>query len=323
MKIVVLDGYTLSPGDISWDEVEAFGETALYDRTDACDTVARAKGAEVVLTNKTEVGRAEIDALLPELKYIGVLATGYNVVDVAYAQEKGVVVTNVPGYGYDAVAQMVFALILELTNRVAHHDATVKAGKWAECEDFCYWDYPQVGLSGLTLGIFGYGGIGKGVAGLARAFGMTVLVHTRTTPKGGGEGVTFCDRERLISESDVITLHCPLTESTLKMVDEAWLANMKETSYLINTSRGAVIDEAALASALNAGQIAGAGLDVLDVEPPSPDNPLLTAKNCYITPHIAWATRKARARLMDIAVENIRLYLDGTPSNCVPPARRG
>ncbi|BCS99037.1 glycerate dehydrogenase [Desulfoluna limicola] len=321
MKSVVLDGYTLSPGDISWEEVEAFGETLIYDRTGSCDTVARAKGAEVVFTNKTEVGRAEIDALLPELKYIGVLATGYNVVDVAYAHEKGVVVTNVPGYGYDAVAQMVFALILELTNRVAHHDATVKAGKWAECEDFCYWDYPQVGLSGLTLGIFGYGGIGKGVANLARAFGMTVLVHTRTMSEGG-DGVTFCDRERLIAESDVITLHCPLTEATHKMVDEAWLASMKETGYLINTSRGAVIDETALASALNTGQIAGAGLDVLDVEPPSPDNPLLAAKNCYITPHIAWATRNARARLMDIAVDNLQQFLAGTPQNTVPPAAR-
>lgn len=317
MKSVVLDGYALSPGDIPWNGFDAFGEVQIFDRTQAHETIARAKGAEIVLTNKTALGRAEIDALLPELKYIGVLATGYNVVDIPYAREKGVVVTNVPGYGYDAVAQMVFALMLELTNRVAHHDATVKAGKWAACEDFCYWDYPQVGLSGLTLGIFGFGGIGRRVAALGRAFGMNVLVHTRTVPEGDNHGVAFCDRDRLIAESDVISLHCPLTEATHKMVGEAWLDGMKESSYLINTCRGAVIDDVALAAALNTGKIAGAGLDVLDVEPPGSDNPLLTAKNCYITPHIAWATQKARTRLMEIAVANIRMYLAGTPQNCV------
>ena len=317
MEIVVLDGYALSPGDISWNMLEPLGKTVVHERTEQGAIVGRAKGAEVVLVNKTELGRAEIDALLPELKYIGVLATGYNVVDVEYAHEKGVVVTNVPGYGYDAVAQMVFALILELTNRVGHHDATVKAGRWAECQDFCYWDYPQVGLTGLTLGIFGYGGIGKGVAALGRAFGMNILVHTRTLPKGDNTGVTFCDREQLIAESDVMTLHCPLTESTLKMVDGPWLARMKSSSFLINTSRGAVIDETALAQALNTDQIAGAGLDVLDIEPPGAENPLLTAKNCYITPHIAWATHRARTRLMEIAVANIHAYRAGTPENCV------
>jgi len=322
MNIVVLDGYTLSPGDIAWDGVESLGKTEIFERTQARETIARAKGAEIVLTNKTALGKAEIGALLPDLKYIGVLATGYNVVDIDFAHKHGVMVTNVPGYGIDAVTQMVFALILELTNRVAHHDATVKSGAWAECEDFCYWEYPLVGLSGRTLGVFGFGGIGRKVATLARAFGMKVLVHTRTVPDGGEEGITFCDRERLIAESDIITLHCPLTEDTLKMVGKAWLEKMKPGSYLINTSRGAVIDEAALAEALNSGKIAGAGLDVLDVEPPEPENPLLTAKNCYITPHIAWATQKARARLMEIAVENIRLYLVGTPQNCVPPAAR-
>ena len=311
MKIVVLDGYTLSPGDISWKEVETFGETAVYDRTEPGETIARAKGAEIVLTNKTGLGKAEIDALLPELTYIGVLATGYNVVDVAYAQEKGVVVTNVPGYGYDAVAQMVFALILELTNRVAHHDATVKAGKWGESEDFCYWDYPQVGLSGLTLGIFGYGGIGKAVANLARAFGMTVLVHTRTVPEKRGDLVTFCGRERLIAESDVITLHCPLTEATHKMVDDAWLANMKETSFLINTSRGAVIDETALAAALNAGEIAGAGLDVFETEPLPPDSKLWELPNVILSPHVAGMTEEYQSRATELFCENLRRYLAG------------
>ncbi len=318
MKIVVLDGYALSPGDIAWSGIEALGETQIFDRSQPHEVLSRAKGAGIVLTNKTALGKAEIDALLPELSYIGVLATGYNVVDIAYAHKKGVVVTHVPGYGYDAVAQMVFALMLELTNRVAHHDATVKAGQWAACQDFCYWDYPQVGLSGQTLGIFGFGGIGRRVAALGRAFGMHVLVHTRTVPEGGEEGVIFCDRDRLIAESDVLSLHCPLTEATHQMVNGRWLAGMKAGSFLINTCRGAVIDEAALAAALNAGTIAGAGLDVLDVEPPGPENPLLTARNCYITPHIAWATQKARIRLLEIAAENIRMYLAGTPQHCVP-----
>lgn len=318
MRIVVLDGYTPAPGETFRNEVAALGEATFYERTLPGEAIARAKGAEIVLTNKSELGKTEIDALLPELRYIGVLGTGYNVVDVARAHEKGVVVTHVPGYSQEAVAQMVFALILELTNRVARHDAAVKSGKWAECQEVGHGEYPQVGLSGLTLGIFGYGSIGKGVARLGRAFGMKVLVHTRTVPDGGEEGVTFCDRGRIIAESDILSLHCPLTEATHKMVDAAWLAAMKKSGFLINTSRGAVVDEAALADALNAGVIAGAGLDVLAEEPPHPGNPLLSAKNCHITPHIAWATRAARTHLFDVAVANIRQFLLATPQNCVP-----
>ena len=305
MNIVVLDGYTANPGDLSWDEFTQLGDCAVYERTPAAEVVARAREAEVVLTNKTVLDRAAI-AALPRLRYIGVLATGYNVVDVAAARDRGVPVCNVPEYSTPNVAQAVFGLILELTNHTGHHAQSVRDGRWVAAKDFCYWDFPLVELRGLTLGIVGFGRIGQTVAEIARAFGMRVLSC------GRGD-----DLEALFRESDVVSLHCPLTPATKQFINAARLAQMKPTAFLINTARGGLVNEADLADALNHGRIAGAGLDVLAVEPPVPENPLLTAKNCLITPHIAWATREARARLLKIAAENIRACWRGTPQNVV------
>lgn len=316
MNIVVLDGYTLNPGDLTWPALEALGACRVFDRTPPGETVARAAEAEIVLTNKTVLNRDTL-ARLPRLRYIGVLATGYNVVDLAAARARGIVVTNVPGYSTASVVQLTFALLLELTHHVGAHADGVRAGRWSRSADFCYWESPLVELAGLTLGLVGFGNVGRGVARAAGAFGMRVLVHTRTTPTGGVDGVASVDLETVFRQCDVVSLHCPLTDATRHLVNRERLAWMKATAFLINTGRGPLVDEAALADALNNGRLAGAGLDVLSSEPPAADNPLLAAKNCVITPHIGWATRAARERLMRIAVENVRAFQAGQPQNVV------
>ncbi|HAR33273.1 MULTISPECIES: D-2-hydroxyacid dehydrogenase [Desulfobacter] len=317
MKIVVLDGYTLNPGDLNWEKFSEIGELKVYDRTSPQDILERTTDANIVLTNKT-VLTAENIAAMNKVEYIGVLATGVNVVDLEYTKKTGITVTNVPGYSGSSSAQMVFALILELTNRVGHHSQTVTDGKWSASKDFCYWDYPLVELEGITLGIVGYGGIGKAVARIGLAFGMNILIYNRSVPPDLPDGITYSDLDNLIHSSDIISLHCPLTPQTKGMINKESLAQMKKTAYLINTSRGPLIVENDLADFLNEGRIAGAAMDVLDVEPPDKNCPLLTAKNCYITPHIAWATIASRERLMSIAVENIKSYLAGNPQNVVP-----
>lgn len=308
MNIVVLDGYTLNPGDLSWDALRELGSCEIYDRSAPDEIVPRSTSAEIVLTNKVKLN-GEYMSSVPTLKYIGVTATGYNIVDVAAARERKVIVTNVPTYGTQSVAQMTFALLLELTQHVGHHAQSVREGRWTRSPDFCYWDYPLIELDGLTLGIIGFGRIGKMVGQLAEAFGMKVLTYSRKQP--------VAEMETLFRRSDIISLHCPLTPQTEHLVNEKRLAWMKPTAFLLNTSRGLLIDESALAKALNEGRIAGAGLDVLAVEPPTADNPLLRAKNCLITPHIAWATRAARSRLMEAVVENVRAFLAGESKNVV------
>jgi glycerate dehydrogenase len=315
MKIVVLDGFTLNPGDLSWDELMALGPCEVFDRTPPDQVAARAKDAQIILTNKTVLDAAVLRQL-PRLKYIGVLATGYNVVDVNAARERKIPVTNVPAYSTASVAQMVFAHLLELTQHVGPHAQTVRDGRWTKSADFCYWDFPLIELNGLTMGIVGYGRIGRETAAVARAFGMKVLAHA-PTPKPGAPEAQFVALDELFRRSDVVSLHCPLTPQTQGLVNAQRLSLMKKTAFLINTSRGPLVDEPALADALNRGRIAGAGLDVLAAEPPAPDNPLLKAKNCHITPHIAWATRAARQRLMKTAVENVRAFLGGGRQNVV------
>lgn len=316
MNIVVLDGHTANPGDLDWSPLAALGDLTVHDRTPAELTVARAAGAQVVLTNKVVLGAQEL-AALPELRYIGVLATGYNVVDVAAARERGVVVTNVPAYSTPSVAQHVFALLLELTRGAGRHAALVRQGRWSASADFAFWATPQVELAGLTMGVVGFGAIGQAVARIALAFDMRVLVHTRTPVPAKWPQVRFTDLGELFARADVVSLHCPLTDQTRGLVDAARLATMKPSAYLINTGRGPLVDEAALAAALRAGTIAGAGLDVLVQEPPPADNPLLAAPNCIITPHLAWATRAARQRLLDVAIDNVRAFMEGKPQNQV------
>jgi glycerate dehydrogenase len=316
MRIVVLDGNTLNPGDLSWDALNALGQCVVHARTAPGDVIERAQDADIVFTNKTVLDGAALRSL-PKLRYIGVLATGYNVVDVRAARERNIVVTNVPAYGTHSVAQHVFALLLELAQHVGHHAGTVREGRWSASPDFCYWDYPLIELEGLTMGIVGFGRIGRAVAKLADAFGMKVLAHDVHPPERLPADVRLVTLDTLFAESDVVSLHCPLTEENRGFADAHRLATMKPSAFLINTSRGLLVNEADLAAVLNAGRIAGAGLDVLAVEPPPADNSLLTAKNCYITPHIAWATRAARERLMHIAVENLRAFLNGGPVNVV------
>jgi Lactate dehydrogenase and related dehydrogenases len=312
MKIVVLDGYTLNPGDLDWSALRALGAGEIHDRTPVEQIVERAADAEIVLTNKCPL-RADTIERLPKLRYIGVLATGYNVVDVAAAKARGIVTTNVPAYGTRSVAQHVFALLLELTNSVGHHAQTARDGRWTRSVDWCYWDRPLVELDGLTLGIVGYGRIGRAVAELGRAFGMNVLAFTRSE----APGATKVELDDLFRRSDVISLHCPLTPATEGLVNTARLALMKPTAFLINTGRGPLVVEKDLAAALEAGVLAGAAVDVLSAEPPSADNPLLTARNCLVTPHLAWATRAARQRLLDIAIANVRSFIEGRPQNVV------
>jgi glycerate dehydrogenase len=317
MKIVVVDGYTLNPGDLSWDALRALGECEIYERSTDEELLSRSAAAEILLTNKMEVRGRHMERL-PKVRYIGVTATGYNIVDVVAARERGIVVTNVPAYGTASVAQMTFALLLELCHRTGHHAQTVSDGRWAKSPDFCYWDYPLVELDGLTMGIIGLGRIGHAVARLAQAFGMKVVATGRSRPKDLAASIAWFDLETLLRTSDVVSLHCPLTAETKQMINVQRLTLMKPTTFLLNTSRGPLIDESALAAALHAGQIAGAGLDVLSVEPPAAANPLYKAPNCFITPHISWATRAARSRLMHVAVENVRAFIGRKPQNVVP-----
>ncbi len=318
MKIVILDGYTENPGDLSWAGFEALGEVTVYDRTFTSDILARAKGADVLLTNKTPLSAETLSALAPELRYIGVLATGYNVVDIAAARAQGVPVCNIPTYGTAAVAQFVMALLLELCHHVGDHSRSVKAGDWSRCPDFCYWNSPLIELAGKTFGVIGYGRIGRATARLAAAFGMEVLAYDAHAA-GMDEVARMVPLEELLAASDVISLHCPLFESNRGMINRESIARMKNGVLLINTSRGPLVDETALAEALRTGKVAGAGLDVLEVEPARPDNPLLAEPHCLITPHIAWAPKESRQRLMDIAVDNLTAWLGGKPQNVVNP----
>jgi len=318
MNIVVLDGYTLNPGDLSWAGLEALGPCTVHDRTPASETLARAARGEIVLTNKTALSR-EIIEQLPRLRYIGVLATGYNVVDVEAARQRNIPVTNVPDYATHSVVQSVFGHLLNLTLHVADHGRGVAAGRWSGSPDFAYWDFPLVELAGLTLGVVGFGRIGRATAEVARAFGMNVLAYDPAPAAEPPEGVRFVGLEELFRQSDAVSLHCPLTPETHQLVNAERLSWMKPSAYLINTARGPLADEAALAEALNSDRLAGAGLDVLASEPPPADNPLLGAKNCCITPHIAWATAAARGRLLETVVANVRAFLAGEPQNVVNP----
>ncbi|WP_298716375.1 D-2-hydroxyacid dehydrogenase [Chitinophaga sp.] len=316
MKIVVLDGYALQPGDLSWSALEALGTVTVHDRTAPGAVADRARGANILLTNKSLIPASVIQQL-PDLRYIGVMATGYNVVDVAAARAQGITVSNVPAYSSASVAQLTFALILELCQGVGLHAASVRNGDWTASPDFSYWKMPLMELAGKTLAIIGFGQIGQSVARIAMAFGMRVIVSHKHPERDKMQGVTFTDQATCFREADVVSLHCPLNDANKEFVNAALLATMKPSAFLINTSRGPLIHEADLADALNKGVIAGAGLDVLSAEPPPAGNPLLSARNCYITPHIAWATREARSRLMDKTVENVKAFLDGKPQNVI------
>ncbi|MBA2943410.1 D-2-hydroxyacid dehydrogenase [Paenibacillus sp. CGMCC 1.16610] len=317
MRIVVLDGYTLNPGDLDWDGLHALGEVSVYERTAESQIIDRAADADIVLTNKTPLSAATLQQL-PKLRYIGVLATGYNIIDLQAAKEHDILVTNVPAYGTQSVAQLVFALLLEFCNRVQQHSDSVVKGGWSSSIDFCYTVSPLMELSGKTIGLIGLGQIGKQVALIAKAFGMNVVAtgSGRRTPEPV-EGLTWVSLGELLQQSDVISLHCPLTPETKELINADRIALMKPTAVLINTARGGLLNETDVAQALNQGRLAGAGLDVLTVEPPTPDNPLLHARNVLITPHIAWATKEARARLMATAVNNVRGFLEGQPQNLI------
>jgi glycerate dehydrogenase len=317
MKIVVLDGYTLNPGDISWDGISKLGDLKVYDRTPEDKIVERCNDAEIVFTNKTPL-RENVLKELTVLKYIGVLATGYNVVDIDYARTKGMVVANVPGYGTASVVQMTIALMLELALHVQLHSDSVHNGEWASSPDFCYWKTPLVELEGKTLGIIGFGHIGQKVADVAAAFGMNILGSSRTrTDQLARKNFKWAEVPELLAQSDVVSIHCPLFPETKGMINADSLRMMKRSAFLINTSRGPIVVDQDLADALNEDVIAGAGIDVLSVEPPPNDNPLFSAKNCIITPHIAWATKEARSRLMNMAAENLSRFLNGNPINVV------
>lgn len=317
MKIVILDGYTTNPGDLSWEWLSAYGDVTVYDRTPQEKIAERTRDAEIVVTNKTPLGRPEIDQM-QNLRFVALLSTGYNVVDGAYLRQKGIPVSNIPAYSTGAVAQLVFAFLTAFTNRVALHSEAVHAGEWSRCPDFCFWKAPLAELAGKTLGIIGFGGIGQKVADIAAAFDMHVLaVSGHETDQSARKNFQWTTLEDLAARSDFITLHCPLNEKTENLVDAAFLSRCKPTAYLINTARGPVVDAAALADALNEGRLAGAGLDVLTTEPPAGDNPLLHAKNCLITPHIAWAGYETRARLMSILKENFAAFAEGTPIHVV------
>lgn len=316
MKIVVLDGYALNPGDLSWTGMEALGELTVYERTSPSEVLERSAGAEVLITNKTVI-TAEHMVALPQLKYIGVLATGYNVVDIDEARNRGIVVTNIPAYSTASVAQMVFAHVLNITQRVGYYATENANGRWTNSVDFCYWDTDLVELDGKKMGIVGLGNIGRATARIAQAFGMEVLVVTSKEQSALPEGMKKVTLDELFAQSDVVSLHCPLTPDTKEMVNAARLQTMKPSAILINTGRGPLVNEQDLADALNEGRIAAAGLDVLSVEPSVTGNPLLGARNCFITPHIAWATKEARIRLMDIAVSNLKSYQEGIIINNV------
>lgn len=316
MKIVVLDGYAANPGDLNWDGLKALGECTIYDRTAPEDVLERAKGAEAILTNKVAI-TADHMAALPDLKYIGVLATGYNIIDIAAAKERNIVVTNIPAYSTPSVAQMVFAHILNITNRVQHYTDEIREGKWTDSDDFCFWDTPLIELLGKKIGLIGLGQTGYNTARLAIGFGMKVWAYTSKSRLQLPPEIRKAELNQLFRECDIVSLHCPLTEATRNLVNAERLAMMKPTAIVINTARGPLVNEQDLAEALNSGKIYAAGVDVLSTEPPRADNPLLTARNCFITPHIAWATSAARERLQTIMLENIKVYLDGKPINNV------
>jgi glycerate dehydrogenase len=317
MKIVVLDGYTLNPGDLSWDGMKELGETAVHDRTPADMTVERIGDAKIVITNKTVIDRKVLDSC-PAIRYVGVLATGYNVVDVEAARERGVAVTNIPTYGTSAVGQFAIALLLEICHHIGEHSRSVLAGEWTRSPDFCYWKRPLIELDGKTMGIIGFGHIGRKTGEIAQALGMRILAgDSRRRPELESDTVKYVEMDELLETSDVISLHCPLSEKTQGIINKESIARMKDGVIIINTSRGGLIVEEDLAAALNSGKVCAAGLDVISVEPVNADNPLLLARNCIITPHIAWAPIEARRRLLNIAVENLRSFLAGSPVNLV------
>ena len=316
MKIVILDGYSANPGDLSWKALEQYGELTVYDRTKPSETVERAADADIVLTNKVILGRDEI-CQLPQLKYIGVLATGYNVVDTEAAHQRGIIVTNVPAYSTESVAQMVFAHLLTVTNRTEHYAIQNREGRWSKNLDFCYWDEPLTELAGKTFGIVGLGNIGKRVAQIALAFGMKVKAVTSKPANSLPDGVEKAMLDELLATSDVLSLHCPLTDTTRHLVNAETLSKMKPTAIVINTGRGPLVDDQAVADALQEGRLQAFCADVLTTEPPSADNPLLAQPHAYITPHIAWASTEARVRLLQIAIDNVRAFVNGKPQNVV------
>lgn len=315
-RIVILDGYTANPGDLSWKDLETLGQVTVYERTKPEDTVARAAEADIVLTNKVLIGRTEIEQL-PHLRYIGVLATGYNVVDIMAAHEHGIIVTNVPAYSTESVAQMVFAHLLTVTNRIEHYAIQNRAGRWSNNPDFSYSDTVLTELAGKTIGIVGLGNIGSRVAQIALAFGMKVKAFTSKSADLLPDGIQKTDMQELISTSDILSMHCPLTDSTRHLINADTLRLMKKTAIVINTGRGPLVDDQAVADALEQKRITAYCADVLTEEPPKADNPLLKQQNAYITPHIAWATTEARVRLVQVATDNVRAFLKGTPQNTV------
>jgi glycerate dehydrogenase len=317
MKIVVLDGYALNPGDLSWNEFKNSGELKVYDRTSPDEILSRATDADVLMTNKTPI-REDVINQLPRLKFIGVLATGYNIIDIEAATKRGIVVSNIPDYGSYSVAQLTMALLLELCHHVQRHSDSVRDGKWAASRDWCYWDFPLVELAGKTMGIIGFGNIGQKVGDMASAFGMNILGSARNhRDDTHRKNFRWSNIPDLLEQSDVVSIHCPLTPETKGLINAVSLRKMKKSAFLLNTSRGPIVIDDDLADALNQGVIAGAGIDVLSVEPPPKANPLFTAKNCIITPHIAWATKEARARLMDMAARNLKAFIHGSPTNLV------
>lgn len=317
MKIVILDAYTSNPGDLSWENLSSLGEVSVYDRTSPEEIIERCHDAEIILDNKVVLDRKTLEQL-PKLKYIGILATGFNIVDTKAARKLGITVCNVPTYSTAAVAQLTFALILEIYNQVAVHDSAVHSGEWTSCKDFCFQKAPLIELSGKTIGIVGFGKIGRETAKIANAFGMKILCCVRSPkPLPDYADFEFVELDELAKRSDIISFHCPLTEETMGLVNEAFISKMKKNAIIINTARGPIINEAALAQALDSGRIAGAAVDVLSVEPPKADNPLLNCKNCIVTPHIAWAGYETRKRLLDVVCQNLREFLNGTPINVV------
>ena len=318
MKIVVLDGYVENPGDLSWEDIAALGELTVYDRTpyDDGEIIKRIGDAQIVLTNKTPISRAVFDAC-PGIHYISVLATGYNIVDYVCAGERGIPVSNVPAYGTAAVSQFVFALLLEICHPAAHHSEQVHRGRWESSPDWCFWDYPLIELAGKTMGIIGFGRIGQSTARIAKALGMRVITQSRSIRKEAEGLAEYVGLDELLESSDVIALHCPLFTETEKIINRENIAKMKDGVIIINNSRGQLIDELALADALNSGKVYAAGLDVVSAEPIRSDNPLLAAKNCLITPHISWAPKESRQRIMEATRENLEAFLAGTPVNVV------
>ena len=319
MKIVILDGYTENPGDLSWRELEKLGDVTVYERTSLTDeeeAIRRLEGAEVAITNKTPITRRVMDSC-PQLKYISMLATGYNVVDADYARERGIPLSNIPTYGTAAVGQFAIAMLLEICHHVAHHSQSVHEGRWEACADWCYWDYPLIELDGKSMGIIGFGRIGQQTGRIAKALGMKILAYDSYPNDAGREIAEYVDLDTLLASSDVIALHCPLFPETRGIINRETIAKMKNGVIILNNSRGPLVVEQDLADALNSGKVYAAGVDVVSTEPIRGDNPLLTAKNCIITPHISWAPKESRQRIMDTVVSNVKSYLAGAPANVV------